>query len=114
MKTQKILFSLFSMLILSTGLKATGNQVEKSTSSFSIENQLATSMTCPEFIHYQGLPVEIQIEFHIENDFSVTIETISCNNEWLRQHVQKELSTVKLLTDRDKIGKSYSIKMIYK
>lgn len=113
MKTQKLLFSLLNLLLLSTGLMATGNEVEKSTSVFSIENQLAKSMTCPEYIHYQGLPVEIEVAFHIENDFTITVETISCNNEWLKQHVQKELTKLKLLVDRESVGKTFTVKLIY-
>ncbi len=99
MKTQKILFTLVALIQISTGLRANGNEIEKSTSSFSMD--------------YQGVPVQIQIQFHVENDFSITVEGISCTNEWLKQHVQKELASVKLLTDKEKIGESFSISMIF-
>ncbi len=115
MKTQKLMFSILTLLLMTTGLKATGNELEKKELSvLSLEKQLAENMTCPDFIHYQGVAVQIKIQFQVKNDFTVVVETIECKDEWLKQHIQRELSMLKLLVDKEKVGQSFSVSLTYK
>ncbi len=115
MKTLKILTLLAFAVLCNSQLMASGGDGDENVNSsiLSLPLQLSQKMTCPEFIHYQGVPVGILVKFHVENDFSVTLEEISCENEWLKQHVQKELSTLKLFVDKENVGKSYSFKLKY-
>lgn len=114
MKTQKILFAFIGLALFSSSLMATGGEVKETTSVLSIHHQLSQKMTCPEFIHVQGVPVGITIQFHVENDFTVIVEDIDCNDAWLKQHVQKEMNKLKLLVDRENIGKSFAFKVVYR
>ena len=114
MKTRKLLGIAMGLTLLAGSAHATGTETAIKSAVFSLHHQFARQMECPHFMLQHMYEETVTLQFHIQNDFSVVVEEITCGDERLRQYVEKALRTKKIYIDRENVGKSYSIKMTFK
>lgn len=113
MKTQKLVLTIAALMTFMLSAKATGTETSAKKSAFSLEKQFAEQLRGPQFARQNMYPQTVTVQFHINNDFSVVIEKASSDDTRLQQYVQKELSRKKFYIDRENVGKSYSIKLVF-
>lgn len=114
MKTQTFFSCLLGLMLLGSTIQANGGETPEKPTALSIQKQLLEVVTCPSFLHYQGATAEIILQFHVENDFTVVVENMIGDNQFLKHHLSKELMRNKILVNRDQVGKSFSIKLTYR
>lgn len=112
MKINALISILSGLMLLSLSCKASGEEVEAAT-LFSLKNQIGHKMTAPFFVTQEIGKHEVVVRFHVRNDFTVVIEDLECDDPRLRSHVIKSLSQQKFYIDKDKVNKSYSIRIVF-
>lgn len=114
MKTLKLLSSFCLVLLLNIATAANGEETSAEKSKvLSIEKQLAVKLSAPAFVQ-QSMGSQASLRFHIENDFSVVIEEISASDLRLVAWIQNELAKQKILTEKENIGRSFSVQVNFR
>lgn len=115
MKTLKLLSSFCLVLLLNLATAANGEETSAEKSKvLSIEKQLAVKLSAPAFVQQSMGSQFASLRFHIENDFSVVIQEISASDLRLVAWIQDELAKQKILTEKENIGRSFSIQLNFR
>ncbi len=111
----KNLSTTFLAMCLTLNLIAGGGEEKAAKSNFKgIKEQISAQISAPFFVMQTIGGSSVFVEFHINNKMQIVIDKLRGSDARIEAHLRKELADKFFYTDRQNIGKSMNLKIIFK
>ena len=79
------------------------------TAFHSLGKQIQNHVKYPSFTSQMGVEESSTVKFRIEDDFTISVVSVSGRNAWINQYVKGQLQKKKVRVPEDGLGKIYKV-----